>query len=150
MASTSGPYFIEGGQCDYDVDGQTVWGGLQNERNPVLPRSIPPTTESSSLRTKMMSGLPAQFEAGRSQGSAPGNSSNDYYRGGLESKKTRHGPPLNSDFCRAYRDYKDHGLTAEVAEEQYKIHLGSASAIIRKEKLNNPGVYVDNPPETRD
>ncbi|KAI8948487.1 hypothetical protein F4801DRAFT_556709 [Xylaria longipes] len=176
MSSTGGPYFTSDGRPYYMVNGQAVWatsgqgnpsmssgrGGsnrtiahsvesrYESHRYPEMTSSYPPASNPSGMRTRMTSGFPSRFNAGQSQGSAPGDSTSNYYRDGMEREKNRHGPALGSHFSRSYNEYKDRDAAADSAQDGYKAYLGTASKTSKRTRSNSPGVYDGQPPETRD
>ncbi|KAI1178888.1 hypothetical protein F4777DRAFT_536065 [Nemania sp. FL0916] len=116
----------------------------------VQPNSDPSRAPRSQLKSKMMSGFPAPYNAGHSQGSAPGDTSNDYFRNSVDEKRGKQGPPFDSDFCVKYNDYKDRDWEAQSAEDNYKAYRATAQKTSKAFQNQNPGVYMGNPKETED
>ncbi|KAI1109803.1 hypothetical protein F5Y14DRAFT_466320 [Nemania sp. NC0429] len=172
MLPDGGPYFTEDDRPYFIVSGQVVWAA-SGQRNPDSENSgrgiahsvvsdfeshrfhpgscsDPPTRASSAMRARMMTGFPPRFNAGQSQGSAPGDLTNDYYRDGMKRKENPHGPSFDSDFVQRYNEYKDLDVAAEASQDHYNAYVMTASRTTRMTRNANPGVYGGNPPETQD
>ncbi|TGJ80724.1 hypothetical protein E0Z10_g8052 [Xylaria hypoxylon] len=121
-------------------------GELQN--GPIL--ALRDLIRLEPFEDKNETGFPSPYNAGRSQGSAPGDSTKDYYRDSVEPTKSRHGPPLDSDFSRRYHEYKDLDEAAGSARKEYKTYLHTAGKYQLRTRSASSGVYAGDPIETQE
>jgi len=127
--------------------------------------SYPPSTAPRDLAKRMAAGYDPRMDYGGRYGSpqadyhagsAPAASRDDLFRDLMDPKKSKHGPPQDSNFTQKSTEYHDEDTAGGAIQLAYKSAIkdaedGGPSHVTRREAAKAPnGAYVGVPLQTRE